>query len=219
MGYNMGHLLYTTNPRDACHIRGHGQHYGGAIVTDHTSDEPQTKICTKCGETKDVSAFSKDAQKSDGLQYHCKSCNAQYHEDHREYRLQSAAQWHHGHPQYDAQWYQANREEKAQYAAQWRKNNPDKCRAQGHRHRARKTGNGGTHTAADIQRQGDIQDWKCWWRGPGCAVDCKDTYDVDHIIPLDKGGHNNPSNLVISCPHCNRSKQDKLPHEWCGRLL
>ena len=32
------------------------------------------KICSKCGVGKPVSAFSKDSQKKDGLQVHCKSC-------------------------------------------------------------------------------------------------------------------------------------------------
>jgi 5-methylcytosine-specific restriction endonuclease McrA len=64
-----------------------------------------------------------------------------------------------------------------------------------------------------------MQKWVCWWGAPGCAGYCKDEYDVDHIVPLDRGGHNDPSNIVISCSHCNRSKQDKLPEEWIRRLF
>jgi len=103
--------------------------------------------------------------------------------------------------------------------AVWAKNNPEKCRAKTNRRRARKRGNGGTHTAEDVKRQGDCQNWKCWWQGPGCTIDCRDKYEVDHMIPLARGGHNYPGNIVISCPHCNRSKKDKMPEEWAGRLL
>jgi 5-methylcytosine-specific restriction endonuclease McrA len=48
-----------------------------------------------------------------------------------------------------------------------------------------------------------------------------DTYHVDHVVPLVRGGSDDPSNLVIACVPCNLSKGDKLPHEWkrSGRLL
>lgn len=36
------------------------------------------KNCTKCGEIKAVSEFSKDASKRDGLQSKCKACEAAY---------------------------------------------------------------------------------------------------------------------------------------------
>jgi 5-methylcytosine-specific restriction endonuclease McrA len=52
-----------------------------------------------------------------------------------------------------------------------------------------------------------------------CGENCADKYHVDHLVPLAKGGHNNPSNLVIACPHCNDSKGAKLPHEFCGKLF
>jgi len=35
----------------------------------------QTKRCTKCGETKSTTQFSKHSKYPDGLQYHCKPCN------------------------------------------------------------------------------------------------------------------------------------------------
>lgn len=59
------------------------------------------------------------------------------------------------------------------------------------------------------------QNGKCWW----CGKDVGDTYHVDHLIPLARGGTNKPNNIVIACPFCNQSKHDKLPHEWCGRLF
>lgn len=38
----------------------------------------------------------------------------------------------------------------------------------------------------------------------------KDEMEVDHIIPLAKGGPNHIINCVSSCRNCNRSKSDKL---------
>lgn len=141
-----------------------------------------------------------------GVTYHAahRAERATYRAEHRDERKALAVSY-----------YAEHREEIAAYTAAWQKANPDKMRAKYHRRRARKAGNGGTHTADDIQRQGDCQKWKCWW----CGEDCSDKYHVDHIIPLAKGGHNNPSNIVITCPYCNQSKHDKLPDEWAGRLL
>jgi 5-methylcytosine-specific restriction endonuclease McrA len=36
------------------------------------------------------------------------------------------------------------------------------------------------------------------------------TLEVDHIFPVDKGGTNDPSNLITSCYDCNRGKSDTL---------
>jgi len=37
--------------------------------------------------------------------------------------------------------------------------------------------------------------------------------EVDHILPVSKGGPTRPSNLAIACSHCNRSKNAKHPNE------
>lgn len=74
---------------------------------------------------------------------------------------------------------------------------------------------GGTYTAADVFRQYDSQQGKCWW----CAKELHLKYDVDHRIALAKGGSNGPENIVCACETCNSSKGAKMPHEWIGRLL
>ncbi len=33
-------------------------------------------------------------------------------------------------------------------------------------------------------------------------------YDIDHMIPIAKGGTNDPTNLVLACPECNSKKRD-----------
>jgi hypothetical protein len=40
---------------------------------------------------------------------------------------------------------------------------------------------------------------------------------VDHIIPLSRGGTNDPDNLTACCFPCNSSKSDRLLSEWGGR--
>jgi 5-methylcytosine-specific restriction endonuclease McrA len=45
---------------------------------------------------------------------------------------------------------------------------------------------------------------------------------LDHVLPLAKGGANDPGNVVAACPRCNRLKADMLPaeffmrHPWAG---
>lgn len=45
--------------------------------------------------------------------------------------------------------------------------------------------------------------------------------EIDHVIPISRGGTNEPDNLVLACSLCNARKHNKLPHEWGegGRLL
>lgn len=78
----------------------------------------------------------------------------------------------------------------------------------------------GSHTAKDILAQYERQKGKCYWCGKKVHKG-KNGYHRDHIVPLARGGSNNPDNLVIACHSCNESKRDKLPHEWHqgGRLL
>jgi hypothetical protein len=35
-------------------------------------------------------------------------------------------------------------------------------------------------------------------------------FTVDHVIPLAKGGSDDPENLALACFHCNRRKADRL---------
>src|SRR5260221_8387159 len=82
--------------------------------------------------------------------------------------------------------------------------------------RARKKAATGTYTAQDVQAQYKRQKGKCYWCGKKLGK-----YDVDHIVPLSRGGSNQPDNLVIACPTCNQKRNNKLPHEFYegGRLL
>lgn len=41
--------------------------------------------------------------------------------------------------------------------------------------------------------------------------------EIDHIVPLSRGGTNDPENLAPACRPCNRSKWNRLPDEWQGR--
>lgn len=50
-----------------------------------------------------------------------------------------------------------------------------------------------------------------------CCVYCgclSGPFDLDHVIPLSRGGGNSADNISVACASCNRSKSDKTPEEW-----
>lgn len=88
-------------------------------------------------------------------------------------------------------------------------------RAASSRRRAKVLEVGGTWTAADLEKAVQGQKGRCWW----CSKRLGARVHADHRIPLARGGSNDPSNIVASCPTCNHSKGAKLPTEFAGRLL
>lgn len=44
--------------------------------------------------------------------------------------------------------------------------------------------------------------------------DMADQLEVDHVVPVARGGRNSFENLVCACRACNRSKGSKLIEEW-----
>ncbi|MFW6129603.1 MAG: HNH endonuclease [Atribacterota bacterium] len=43
----------------------------------------------------------------------------------------------------------------------------------------------------------------------------EDKLELDHIVPLKKGGNSLFNNFVLSCDSCNRSKSGKDVFKWC----
>lgn len=43
-------------------------------------------------------------------------------------------------------------------------------------------------------------------------------FEIDHVLPIARGGTHEVENLVVACRPCNRSKKDRTVEEWRGRL-
>jgi 5-methylcytosine-specific restriction endonuclease McrA len=102
----------------------------------------------------------------------------------------------------------------------WQKRHPETNRASSAGRRARVLAAGGSFNRKDVELQRKAQTSSkgvliCWW----CDKPIKGQYHIDHRVPLVKGGTNDPKNLCLACPDCNRKKGKKLPSEWIGRLL
>jgi hypothetical protein len=68
----------------------------------------QLKHCNSCGQTKEISQFSKRSKSADGLQGKCKECNKK---DNLEFRTQK--------PEHHAIWQKTNKEKFHQYVSKW----------------------------------------------------------------------------------------------------
>lgn len=99
-------------------------------------------------------------------------------------------------------WQEEHRESRRQYIQA----NPVKLRSWDHRRKARKKAALGKWTSSDIQVLHAKQRGICEY----CQREYGASFEVDHVIPLSKGGTNWPSNIVIACKTCNRSKGAKL---------
>jgi 5-methylcytosine-specific restriction endonuclease McrA len=100
--------------------------------------------------------------------------------------------------------------------AAYKSANKDKIKAYWHKRRARQFA-GGAHTPDDINRIRRLQKNKC----AACAERLSKTH-IDHVMPLAKGGSNDPSNIQLLCPTCNLRKGAKHPVDFMqqlGRLL
>lgn len=50
--------------------------------------------------------------------------------------------------------------------------------------------------------------------GPCAYCGAMGEMTVDHVVPLTRGGGNDPENLAHACASCNASKGDRTPDEW-----
>lgn len=101
-----------------------------------------------------------------------------------------------------------------QWHRAWHEAHPLKKREYRQSRRARIEGNGGAHTAEDIEALYEIQNKRC----AGCSKLLRGNYDIDHVMPVSRGGSNSADNLQLLCGHCNRSKHDALPEQWAHRI-
>lgn len=128
--------------------------------------------------------------------------NKEWHEKNRESALANMAVYRQEHPEYFAK-----------KAKEWRAENQELARTITRRYKARRKGASGSFTDADIERLKVAQRGKCCYcRKPLLK------YHIDHIVPVSKGGSNDPSNLQLLCPRCNISKGDKMPEVFAQKM-
>jgi 5-methylcytosine-specific restriction endonuclease McrA len=132
-----------------------------------------------------------------------------------------------------SEWYQANVDRRRLTNKVWRQENLEqtkivkkvwlsanklRTRVYTENRRVRKLANGGSHTPEQIEELYTKQHERC----VGCNKSIRKHYEIDHIIPITRGGSNDISNIQLLCLPCNRGKHNKMPEKWAreqGRLL
>jgi 5-methylcytosine-specific restriction endonuclease McrA len=157
------------------------------------------KSCEFCKLKKPLIAFSKYKTTKDGFARRCKEC-----EKERKYRYQKE----------NAELYsikrklyrQKNKEAITAYHRLWTQKNLLKKNLYSHKRRNLLKENGSFEIIAkDIKR---LKASDCFYCGS------KDNLQIDHIIPIAKGGRHSIGNLVMACQPCNGSKNDKFLYSW-----
>jgi hypothetical protein len=200
----------------------------------HKLNEP-TK-CTKCGRTYSwsVEYFTpRRRNKLGGCEQPCRSCNKDiraksdrrkasrkaYYKLHHDEALSYAKQWYRDNAirarAKTKRYYEENRELRIEAVKRWMKAHPLVQRLHYQRRRLKIAESCGQLNRHDIDLQYKNQKGRCWW----CNIKLREKYHLDHCVPLSRGGLHDRRNIVISCPKCNLTKGNKLPYEFCGRLL
>jgi len=201
---------------------------------DHTANPADIplKRCNKCGETKPCAEFYKYKNTRDGLQAHCKQCNARYYRENLGKARESSARWRQANldkvREYQARYRSANADKLSEYNARWRQANPAKTRAKEHRRRATERALPSQWTSADAQRM------LAYW--DNCCAICSQHVEPnnafyylaqDHWIPITSPECPGtvPWNMLPLCHSkigntagCNSAKSNADPIEWLHRL-
>lgn len=188
------------------------------------------KVCTKCKVEQPYSEFHKAKRTKDGYQYWCRACfrerwyadternarNAKaYRDAHREeLRVKKLA------------YCEANRGREAERARRWSRENPDKKRAgrikwdADNPQRSREIRRMILHRrqAREKNLQSFVvipKDVRRLLSGPCAVAGCMHTdIQVDHVIPVARGGSSGIGNYQSLCAHHNRSKGSKTWFEF-----
>jgi 5-methylcytosine-specific restriction protein A len=110
------------------------------------------------------------------------------------------------------QWREQNSDHRAAYKKAYRKANRDKSLMYCARRRALKSATPARNDLTGIYKLCVSScRLRCYWC-KGWAK--KGERQVDHIVPLSKGGQHALENLCIACRVCNQQKSDRLPEEY-----
>ena len=179
------------------------------------------KRCTRCKAEKPTAAFSKASRSPDGLHWWCKPCFAEHYARTRAETLARNRAWREANPDYFRRIYAANRDaynakskaynavhqaEARERMRRYRQENRELIRSLNRAAYARKVG------APVVER---IDRFEVFDRGGGICGVCqspvdRQTFHVDHIVPLALGGEHTYRNTQPAHPVCNLRKGVRL---------
>ena len=157
------------------------------------------KICSKCQVEKPLADFSPNKNYRDGFTTWCKECHRSYNREHYQANREKKRSQHHA-------WYLANTDKVKASTRDRREANPEVFREYIRQYRARQLqAPVNDFTVEQWLEICAAHDWKCHY----CGARCEEFLEVEHVVPLSKGGSHTASNIVPACMPCNRSKGAK----------
>ena len=172
------------------------------------------KKCSLCNVEKALTEFPTDKRCPDGRRNKCRSCTREYHTRWRQdnpdlmsaMRKRDRTKNQKQRRVYNALWYQENKKHTNEVRRRWRKRNVLKWRAYAHQRTARQYDATGYASPEAIEARMSFYGYRCYM--------CRGAFDqIEHVIPLSRGGTNWPANLRPACRSCNARKHTKLPRE------
>ena len=172
------------------------------------------KKCTKCLKFLEFSAFSKNKLYLDGYCYWCRSCcNAHKRQLPKKKRVTTPETNRRKYQKYkekyqliNKEYYHQHKDEIKAQQKQYRQKNKEFINLKNRKRQ--KLMNGKNISIKEINKLKELADNKC------CYCGRSESLQMDHYVPLSKGGAHHISNIVIACKKCNLSKKDKLPEDW-----
>jgi len=188
-----------------------------------------TKKCTKCLRRRDFSEFNRHRSNKDGYQYICRACQSEYRRSRRDYFANYSREYYAAHrnqclstvrkyqerfPEVISDgkrdWYRRNRAHVKSRVKCWSENNPEKVREYSRRRKARKLDQLGHFPSWLVRYYRYLQKDRCYY----CDTDISNSYQVEHLTPLSRGGLHCWSNTVLSCQDCNYRKHTRTLEEF-----
>jgi 5-methylcytosine-specific restriction endonuclease McrA len=227
----------TDRQRKAAKARGEDRYFTGRpCLRGHVSERVTSSgYCIECRREKDriYYANNPDRVALKGKEYYAKNSElakrkrrewyakpenkekaklsrALYNEKNADYVAEYARQ--------NAKRYRERFPEKSKQAVMdWWSRNPERKKTYHRNRRARKRGNGGSHTQAEINEIFKHQKGRCAYCRIKLGAATNERH-VDHIVPLIEGGTNDRRNLQILCQPCNLEKGRRDPIDHARKL-
>lgn len=181
-------------------------------------------ICTRCKIEKSCDDFEHEPRntKRQKRSSHCRECRKvkklEYYYRNRERTSARSKEVYYSDIEASRakhrQWYADHRAERTESKRRYRAKNPFVHRRQNSKRRAAVLNSEGSHTAEDLKLLWIEQGGLCAYCDMRLDVGC----EVDHIIPLSRGGSDDIGNIALACPPCNGSKLHRTPEEWGQQL-
>ncbi len=165
------------------------------------------KACGKCFVVKGLPRFGMDRASADGKHTACTRCATDYTREPASRNRRNAA---------SKRWQRENPGKSSEARRRWKTNNLARWRSSTRHSNALRRARIAAATIVPFTHDELMASWED--DGLYACVFCDGPFEeIEHILPLSRGGEHSIANLVPSCVDCNRGvggKASRLPWEW-----